>query len=155
MPPQSQWPRQWNSSKRSCTRLACPRILSWIIGLSSLRESLGTFVQTWASMLTMPLCHTYCVNNLCKGLAYRIFWGRPFENHGVKELPSVLWALCSTPSHSMGHTPFSLVYGSEAILPIELEHKSFRVQDFNEEQSDDSSVADLTRLEELRKATFI
>jgi hypothetical protein len=55
----------------------------------------------------------------------------------------------------MGHTPFSLVYGSEAILPIELEHKSFRVQDFNEEQSDDSRVADLTRLEELRKATFI
>jgi hypothetical protein len=38
----------------------------------------------------------------------------------------------------MGHTPFSLDYGSEAMLPTEVEHKSFRVQHFNEEQWDDS-----------------
>jgi hypothetical protein len=49
----------------------------------------------------------------------------------------------------MGHTPFSLVYGSEALLPTEVEHKSFRVQHFNEERSNDSRVDDLTRLEEL------
>jgi hypothetical protein len=47
----------------------------------------------------------------------------------------------------MGHTPFSLVYGFEAMLPTEVEHKSFRVQQFNEEQSDDSRVDELTRLE--------
>jgi hypothetical protein len=38
----------------------------------------------------------------------------------------------------MGHTPFSLVYGSEAMLPTEVEHKSFRVLQFNEEKSNDS-----------------
>jgi hypothetical protein len=38
----------------------------------------------------------------------------------------------------MGHTPFSLVYGSEAMLPTEVEHKSFLAQQFNEEQLDDS-----------------
>jgi transposase InsO family protein len=37
---------------------------------------------------------------------------KPYAEKWVKELPSVLWALCTTPSHAMGHTPFSLVYGS-------------------------------------------
>jgi hypothetical protein len=41
------------------------------------------------------------------------------------------------------------------MLPIEVEHKSFCVQHFNEEQSDDFKVNDLTRLEELREAAVI
>jgi hypothetical protein len=41
------------------------------------------------------------------------------------------------------------------MLPTEVEHKSFRVQQFNEEQTDDSWVDDLTRLEELREAMVI
>jgi hypothetical protein len=55
----------------------------------------------------------------------------------------------------MGHTPFSLVYGIDAILPTEVERKSFHMQHFNEEQLDDSWVDDLTRLEELREAAVI
>jgi hypothetical protein len=41
------------------------------------------------------------------------------------------------------------------MLPTEVEHKSFWVQQFDEEQSDDSLVDDLTRLEELREAAVI
>jgi hypothetical protein len=66
-----------------------------------------------------------------------------------------MWALHTTPSRATGDTPFSLVYGSEATLPTEVEHKSFCVQHFSEEQSNDSRVDDLTRLEELREATVI
>jgi hypothetical protein len=55
----------------------------------------------------------------------------------------------------MGHTPFSLVYGSEAMLPTEVECKSFQVQHFNEERSDDSGVDDLIKLEELHEAAII
>jgi hypothetical protein len=50
---------------------------------------------------------------------------KPYAGRWVKELPSVLWALHTTPSHAMGHTLFSLVYGSEAMLPTKVEHKSF------------------------------
>jgi hypothetical protein len=90
------------------------------------------------------------------GLKPKIFVRlKPYVGRWVKELPSVLWALHTTPSHAMGHTPFSLVYGSEAMLPTEVEHKSFRVQHFNEEWSDDSRVDDLTKLEELREAAVI
>jgi hypothetical protein len=60
-----------------------------------------------------------------------------------------------TPSRATGHTSFSLVYSSEAMLPTEVEHKSFPVQQFSEEQSDNSRVDDLTKLEELREAAVI
>jgi hypothetical protein len=93
---------------------------------------------------------------ILQGLKPRIFDRlKPYAGRWVKELPSVLSALCTTPSHAMGRTPFSLVYGFEAVLPTEVEHKSFRVQHFNEERSDDSRVDDLTKLEELRKAAVI
>jgi hypothetical protein len=59
------------------------------------------------------------------------------------------------PSRATGHTPFSLVYGFEAMLPTEVENKSFRVQHFNEERSDNSRVDDLTKLEELCEAEVI
>jgi transposase InsO family protein len=63
---------------------------------------------------------------------------KPYAGKWVKDLPSVLGALRRTLSHATGHTPFSLVYGSEAMLPTEVEHKSFCVQHFDEELSDDS-----------------
>jgi hypothetical protein len=66
-----------------------------------------------------------------------------------------LWAFCTTLSHATSHTLFSLVYGSEAMLPTEVEHKSFHMQHFNEERSDDSRVNDLTKSEELRKVMVI
>ncbi|KAL0444489.1 UNVERIFIED_CONTAM: hypothetical protein Slati_2171600 [Sesamum latifolium] len=38
----------------------------------------------------------------------------------AEELTSVLWAYRTTPRGSTGETPFSLVYGTEAIIPAEL-----------------------------------
>jgi hypothetical protein len=67
---------------------------------------------------------------------------KPCAGKWVKELPSVLWALRATLSRATGNTPFSLVYRSEAMLPSEVEHRSFRVQHFNEERSNDFRVVD-------------
>jgi hypothetical protein len=50
---------------------------------------------------------------------------------------------------------FSLVYGPQAMLPIEVEHKSLRVQKYVEEHSNNSSVDDSIKLEELLKCTVI
>jgi transposase InsO family protein len=81
-----------------------------------------------------------CSNDMIlQGLKPKIFDRlKPYVRKWVKELPSVLWAIHYTPSRATGHTPFSLDYGSEAMLPTEVEHKSFRVQHFNVEQSNDS-----------------
>jgi hypothetical protein len=70
---------------------------------------------------------------ILQGLKPRIFDRlKPYARKWVKELPSVLWALRTTQSRATGHTPFSLVYGSEAMLPTEVDHKSFHVLHFNE-----------------------
>jgi hypothetical protein len=50
---------------------------------------------------------------------------KPYAGKWVKELSLVLGALRTTLSQAIGHTMFSIVYGSEAMLPIEAEHKSF------------------------------
>jgi transposase InsO family protein len=52
---------------------------------------------------------------------------KPHAGKWVKVLPSILWALRTTPSRATGHTQFYVVYGSEAMLPTEVEHKSFRL----------------------------
>jgi transposase InsO family protein len=93
---------------------------------------------------------------ILQGLKPRIFDRlKSYAGKWVKELPTVLCTLHTTPSHAIWHTPFSLVYGSEAMVPTELDHKSFCVHHFSEEQSDDSWVDDLTGLEELREAIVI
>jgi transposase InsO family protein len=93
---------------------------------------------------------------ILQGLKLRIFDRlKPYAGKWVKELLSILWALHPTPSRAMGHMPFSLVYRSEAMLPTKVEHKSFCMQHFREERSDDSRVDDLTRLEVLSEAAVI
>jgi hypothetical protein len=72
---------------------------------------------------------------ILQGMKPRIFNRlKPYAGKWVKALPSVLWALHTTLSHATEHTPFSLVHGSKAMLPTEVEHKSFCVQHFSEEQ---------------------
>jgi transposase InsO family protein len=63
---------------------------------------------------------------ILEGLKPRIFDRlKPYAGRWIKELPSVLWALYTTMSRAIGHTLISLVYESKAMLPTEVEHKSF------------------------------
>jgi transposase InsO family protein len=52
------------------------------------------------------------------------------KKHGANwtnELPSMLWGNRTTPSRATGETPFFLVYGAEACLPLEILMGSPRV----------------------------
>ncbi|GER28787.1 gag-pol polyprotein [Striga asiatica] len=49
--------------------------------------------------------------------------GGPFFG---QELPHVLWAYRTTARSSTGETPFSLTYGSEAMIPVELGSPTYR-----------------------------
>ena len=44
-----------------------------------------------------------------------------------EKLPFVLWAYRTSFRTSKGATPYSLVYGMEAVLPVEIEMRSLRV----------------------------
>ena len=45
----------------------------------------------------------------------------------TKNLPSVLLAERTTVHRPTGKTPFGVIYGREAVLPVELEHPTWRV----------------------------
>jgi hypothetical protein len=62
---------------------------------------------------------------ILQGLKLRIYNDlNKFDNLWMKELPSVVWSLRTTPSRATGFSPFFLVYGAEAILPTDLEYGS-------------------------------
>ncbi|KAL0448940.1 UNVERIFIED_CONTAM: hypothetical protein Slati_1450400 [Sesamum latifolium] len=50
----------------------------------------------------------------------------------IEELTSVLWSYRTTPRGSTRECPFTLVYGTEAIIPAELGMPSHRILYFNE-----------------------
>ncbi|XP_071708918.1 uncharacterized protein [Rutidosis leptorrhynchoides] len=56
----------------------------------------------------------------------------------VDELPKLLWAHRTTHKTSTGETPFSLVYGSEAVVPAKIGVPTFRIQNFDEESNSDA-----------------
>ena len=67
----------------------------------------------------------------------------------------MLWALRTSPSRATGKSPFFLTYGSEVVLPTELEFGSPRVRNFDEKKSEDSRQEDLDQLKEARDITMI
>jgi hypothetical protein len=71
-----------------------------------------------------------------------------------KELPSVLWALCTNVNGETRDTPFNLVYGADALLPSEIYLESIRVAYFNAEDHTEARELDSNLLEERRNTTL-
>ena len=68
-----------------------------------------------------------------QGLKPRIFNRlNKFGGQWVVELPVVLWSPRTTLSQATGYTPFFMVYGSKAILPIDLDYGAPRVRAYDE-----------------------
>jgi transposase InsO family protein len=66
----------------------------------------------------------------------------------LKELPTVVWSLRTTPSRATGFTLFFLVYGTEAILPTDLEYGSPRVRSYDEGTNQRAREDSLDKLDE-------
>ncbi|GJW32381.1 reverse transcriptase domain-containing protein [Tanacetum coccineum] len=73
----------------------------------------------------------------------------------VDELPQVLWAHRTTPKSSNGETPFSLVCGSEAVVPIKISMETKRIKEFKARQNEKKHKEDLDILEEIREIASI
>ena len=70
---------------------------------------------------------------ILQGLKPRIFNRLDkFGKKWLKELPAVIWSLRTSRSQATGFTPFFMVYGSDAVLPTDLEYGSPRVQAYDE-----------------------
>ncbi|KAL2235239.1 UNVERIFIED_CONTAM: Gag-Pol polyprotein [Sesamum indicum] len=71
------------------------------------------------------------------------------------ELPGVLWVYRTTPRSSTGETPFSLVYGSEAVIPTEIGEESQRIMGFDPASNRGQRAFDLDTVEERRDAAQV
>ncbi|KAL0448431.1 UNVERIFIED_CONTAM: hypothetical protein Slati_1399500 [Sesamum latifolium] len=72
------------------------------------------------------------------------------KGNWVEELSGVLWAYRTTPRRSTGESPFSLVYGIEAIVPIKIGEETLRVQQYEPANNGLERQADLDLIQELR-----
>lgn len=73
----------------------------------------------------------------------------------VEELSHVLWAHRTSIKTSTGDTPFSLVYGTEAVIPAEIGMPTIRTTEVNVTTNDEERRIDLDLLEERRERAAI
>jgi len=60
---------------------------------------------------------------------------KKFVKKWVEELSLVLWSLRTMPSRATKYIPFFMVYGSEAVLPMDLEYGSPRLKAYNKQSN--------------------
>ena len=70
------------------------------------------------------------------------------KSQWAEKLPEILWSYRTTPRRSTGETPFSLVYGSEAVIPIETRLLTARSENPDEEQNNLELSFELDHLDE-------
>jgi transposase InsO family protein len=68
----------------------------------------------------------------------------------VEYVPEVLWSYRTTRRTPTGETPFSLTYGAEAVIPVEVGSPSFRVAYYNPGLNDEKAKVYLDLLQEKR-----
>jgi hypothetical protein len=72
-----------------------------------------------------------------------------------KELPSVLWVLCTNVNRATRDTPFHLVYGADAVLTHEIFLESARVAQFNEADEDEARELESNLLKEKHNKELV
>ncbi|GKE73988.1 reverse transcriptase domain-containing protein, partial [Tanacetum coccineum] len=73
----------------------------------------------------------------------------------IEELPHVLWAHRTTIKSSQGDTPFSLTYGTEAIIPVEIGMPTYRTAAVDAVHNDEELRLKLDLLEERHERAAI
>jgi transposase InsO family protein len=88
---------------------------------------------------------------ICNGIKKRLLAPLKKANHAwVDELPSVLWSLQTTPNAATQETPFFLVHGAEAVLPVEITHEAPRIAAYDETTFTKALQDDVDALDEAR-----
>ncbi|KAK3003569.1 hypothetical protein RJ639_018904 [Escallonia herrerae] len=73
----------------------------------------------------------------------------------VDELPKILWAYNTTTRTSTGETPFSLSFGTDALIPVEIGLPSLRLTTHDPVQNEEDLRANLDLLDERREQAAV
>lgn len=72
----------------------------------------------------------------------------------VEELPNILWPFRTTPRRATDATPFSIVYGIEAVLPVKIGIESARIATYSPDDNEIVWHAELDLIKEKRMQAF-
>jgi hypothetical protein len=78
-----------------------------------------------------------------------------YATRWLAKLLHMIWGLRTQVSSATGYSPFFLVYGSEAVLPIELAFGAPRIQHCEEGTTEDTRKVNLNSIEEHRVAALM
>ena len=93
---------------------------------------------------------------ILQGLKPRIYNRlKKFGKKWVEQLSSVLWSLRTTPSKATKYTPFFMVYGTEAVLPTDLEYGSPRLKAYNEQTNKETQENAVDQLQTWPSSTTL
>jgi hypothetical protein len=93
---------------------------------------------------------------ILQGLKPRIFNRlNKFGRRWLTKLPLVIWSLRTTPSRAMGLTPFFMVFGSEAILPTDLEYGAPRIKAYDKQGNQTTREEVLDHLDEAQDVVLL
>ncbi|GFZ05203.1 hypothetical protein Acr_17g0007750 [Actinidia rufa] len=74
------------------------------------------------------------------------------KSEWAEDLPSILWAYHTTSRIPTGETPYSMVFGTKSVIPVEIGMPSFRTSNFDEEESNGAELKlNLDLLEEKKR----
>ena len=73
----------------------------------------------------------------------------------VEELSHVLWMYRTMPRRSTGETSFSMTYGAEAVIPLEISFTTSRTSSFNSRDNDEQMTKSLDLIEEKREKAMV
>ncbi|XP_057759413.1 uncharacterized protein LOC130979884 [Arachis stenosperma] len=65
-------------------------------------------------------------------------------------VPEILWGYNTTPQRSTNETPFKLIFGSDAMIPVEISQGSIRTNYFEDAANNQIRQVELDTLEEVR-----
>ncbi|CAL9011262.1 unnamed protein product [Prunus brigantina] len=67
-----------------------------------------------------------------------------------EKLPEALWAIRTSYRTATGETPFSMAFGSEAVVPVEIGEPSYRTETFTPKGNEEALALSLDLIEERR-----
>ena len=73
----------------------------------------------------------------------------------VEKLPHLLLTYRTTPRRTTGETPFSMTYGAEAVIPLEIGFPTSRTNSFNPSDNDEQLTKSLDLIEENKENTMV
>lgn len=72
------------------------------------------------------------------------------KGNWTEELPSINWAYQTTPKRSIGETSFSMTYGAETVILVEISMSSMKVVGFSSGNNEAKMFKNLDFLKERR-----